>query len=202
MSTAEQPNLVSLEDYLSAEETSESKSEYVNGWLRAMSGGSLAHSQIKTGVLGYLWQSLRGQACSPLDSDTKLRIRSGLSTKFYYSDAMVVCEDRLLNVNYQDHPVLVVEVLSKSTRTIDLDEKMSAYLGIDSLEVYLIFEQDKPMAICMRRTEGGFLREVHEGMSAVIALPFLRVSLPFSEVYSRVEFPPPGVREPEAEYVP
>jgi Uma2 family endonuclease len=94
----------------------------------------------------------------------------------------------------------VIEVLSQSTRAIDLDEKLTAYLSIESLHVYVLLEQDKPYAIAMRRTSAGFLREVYEGLSAVVALPTVGCTLSLDEVYSGVEFTPTTVQEPTATY--
>jgi Uma2 family endonuclease len=101
---------------------------------------------------------------------------------------------------FQDHPVLIIEVLSPSTRQYDLDEKLSAYLQIPSLECYIVLEQHQPVAIVMRRTNGGFLRELFEGIDAAIDLPFLDGKLSLCDIYDRVEFTPYCVQEPELEY--
>ena len=75
-----------------------------------------------------------------------------------------------------------------------------AYLTIDSLQTYVLLEQDKPHAIVFRRTEAGFLHEVLEGLAASIHLPFLACKLMFKEVYDGIEIPLPTVQEPAAEY--
>ncbi len=200
MSTAEQPNFVSVDDYLAAEELATIKSEYIDGWVRAMSGASNRHNKIKSNALGYLWSKLRDMPCNPFDSDTKIRIRNNASTKFYYPDLSVVCDENLPTEVFQDRPVLLIEVLSNSTRAIDLDEKLEAYLTIESLQWYILFEQHKPMAIMMCRTEKGFLRETVEGLDAAIDLPMLGLHLPLSEVYAGVDFTPTAVHESELSY--
>jgi hypothetical protein len=77
---------------------------------------------------------------------------------------------------------------------------MSAYLTIPSLECYIALEQHQPIAIVMRRTKDGFLRETVEGIDAVIDLSFLSCSLSMREIYDGVEFTPECVRELELEY--
>ena len=81
-----------------------------------------------------------------------------------------------------------------------MDEKLEAYLTIDSIQAYILFEQHKPMAIIMRRTENGYLRETTEGLSTEIELPFLAIRLPLSEIYARVDFTASIVNEPEWSY--
>ena len=199
MSNAPKPEFVSVEDYLLSEENARSRSEYVDGWVRAMTGGSVRHNQVKVNCTYHLMHQLKGKPCRPFDSDMKLRIR-GLRTRFYYPDLQVVCENNSSTEQFQDSPVLIIEVLSPSTRQYDLDEKLNAYLQIDALECYIILEQHTPYAIVLRRTHQGFLRETFDGLEAVIKLPFLGVTLSLRDIYDGVEFSATCVQEPDIEY--
>lgn len=200
MSTAEVPRFVTVEDYLAAEEVAFTKSEYIDGWVRAMSGATLRHNQVKGNCFVKFANLLKGKRCKPFDSDTKFRIRGEGRKRFYYPDVQVVCESNAPTEVFQDMPVVVVEVLSPSTRRYDLDEKMAAYLEVASVECYIVLEQHLPYAIVMRRTAAGFLREVYEGVEASIPLPFLGCDLPLVDIYDGIEFTPTCVQEPEPEY--
>ena len=200
MSAAETPEFVSVSDYLASEETAMTRSEYIDGWVRAMTGATNRHNRVKLNCLFHLKLALRGKKCQPYDSDTKVRIRSTARKRFYYPDAQVVCESNAPTDVYQDTPVLIVEVLSPSTRRYDLDEKMAAYLEIHSVECYIVLEQHMPTAIVMRRTEKGFLRETYEGIEAKIELPFLGCALALCDIYEGIEFTATCVQEPESEY--
>jgi Uma2 family endonuclease len=200
MSSAKRPELVSVEEYLSLEEQSLTKSEYVDGWVRAMTGGTVRHNRVKVNCLVRLAGLLKGQICQPYDSDMKLRIRCQESSRFYYPDLQVVCNSNAADSVFQDYPVLIIEVLSPSTRRYDLDEKLAAYLSIPSLECYLVLEQHQPIAISMRRVGAGFLREVVEGMEATIDLPFLNCSLTMRDIYDKIEFTAECVQEADLEY--
>jgi Uma2 family endonuclease len=200
MSTAEQPEFVSVDDYLAAEEQALTKSEYIDGWVRAMTGATNRHNQVKLNCLVSLAAKLKGHNCRPFDSDTKVRIREQRLRRFYYPDAQVVCRGNAPTDVFQDAPVLIIEVLSPSTRRYDLDEKLAAYLMIPSLECYLVLEQHQPQAIVFRRTPDGFLRTTHEGVVAAIDFPSLGCALSLSEVYEGIEFTPTCVQEPEVEY--
>lgn len=200
MSSAEKADFISVEAYLELEQSAPTKSEYVDGWIRAMTGASNRHSIVAINTLVALAIQLKGKPCQPFGTDTKVRIQRGGSTWFYYPDVSVVCEENSQLDSFQQRPVLVVEVLSKSTRATDLDEKLSNYLTLPSLLACLLLEQALPRAILLRRSGSGFLREIHEGLDQVIGLPEIGCHLKLAEVYDRVDFSPEAVREELPEY--
>jgi Uma2 family endonuclease len=200
MSSAEQPQYYSVEEYLAIEEQAQTKSEYIDGWIRAMTGATNRHNCVKINCLVHLVNQLKGQRCRPFDSDTKVRIDREGRRRFYYPDVQVVSQSNDQLSVFQDQPVLIIEVLSPSTRRYDLDEKMAAYLTIPSLECYIALEQHQPIAIVMRRSHGGFLRQTIQGIDQSIDLPFLGCSLPMREIYDGIEFTAECVQEPDPEY--
>jgi Uma2 family endonuclease len=102
----------------------------------------------------------------------------------------VICRPNSQNDSFQDEPVVIIEVLSRRTRRIDEGEKKDAYLTIPSLSVYVLIEQDTPAVVAFRRTAQGFVREVYEGMDAVLPLGEIKTELPLAEIYDAVEFIP------------
>ena len=200
MSTAEQPDFFSLQQYLEIEGNSLVKNEYIDGWIRAMTGATNRHSKVSLNCACELKRLLKGSPCEPYCSDTKVRIRNSWMNRFYYPDVQVVCDPNPGTDVFQDRPVLIVEVLSPSTRLYDLDEKLNAYLMIPSLKCYLILEQHQPIATAIFRDGDSILQQQYQGIGAVIDLPFLQVSLALSAIYEGVEFTPTCVQESELEY--
>ena len=200
MSSAEVPQYVTMQDYLAKEESARTKSEYVDGWVRAMTGATNRHNRVALNCLVKLSMLLDGRSCQPFNSDTKLKIDRDHRKRFYYPDAQVVCRSTEPQCVYQEEPVLIIEVLSPSTRRYDLEEKMEAYLSIPSLECYVVIEQHQPIAVVLRRTADGFTREVLQGTHQTIDLPFLSGLLSLSDVYRGVEFTETCVQEPDPEY--
>ncbi len=107
-------------EYLAMEQVADYKSEYYNGEIFAMSGGSADHSLIAVNLASELRQHLAAQPCRVFNSDMRLLVKR--SNLYTYPDVMVVCgrvefverrSDTLLN------PLLIVEVLSESTREHD-----------------------------------------------------------------------------------
>jgi Uma2 family endonuclease len=193
MSTAEKLNLVSVEDYLAGELISPIKHEYLGGVVYAMAGATNAHNLITTNTIVALGARLRGRRCRPFNSDTKIRIRLPAHVRFYYPDVSVVCRPNPQTNSFQDEPRVLVEVLSRRTRRIDEGEKKDAYLTIPTLDVYVLVEQESPAVVVFRRTEHGFVREVYQGLEAVLPLREIDIDLPLAEIYDAVEFTP----EPE-----
>jgi Uma2 family endonuclease len=193
MSTAKRLNLVPVEDYLAGELISPLKHEYLGGVVYAMAGARNAHKLIACNTLGALHSRLRGRPYRPFNSDTKIRLRLPTQVRFYYPDVSVVCRPNPQTDSFHDEPAVLVEVLSRRTRRIDEGEKKDAYQSIPSLAVYLLIEQETPAVVAFRRTEQGFVREVYQGMEAVLPLPEMGIDLPLAEIYEAVAFIP----EPE-----
>jgi Uma2 family endonuclease len=179
---------VSVADYLREELLSEEKREFVGGNVFAIGGHSNRHNQIATNLLGALGSRLRGKPCRPFNSDTKVRIELANHTRFYYPDAMVVCDRNRDDEQWQDRPVVIVEVLSESTRRTDLGEKRDAYLAIPTLKVLLIVEPGEAAATLYRRgPSGGFTHEHYSGSVERIPLPEIEVELSLGEFYEGLE---------------
>ena len=189
MAAVEPPDFITVSDYLAGEEISETKHEYIGGTVHAMAGATNRHNSIAVNSLASLHGQLRGKTCQPFNSDTKVRIEFPDHTRFYYPDAVVVCQTNPATDHFQNQPVVVIEILSDSTRRADLGEKRDAYLTISSLKVLLFVEPDAPSVSLHRRMpEGGFAIERHAGIDAVIPLPEIEATLALSDVYERVEF--------------
>lgn len=189
MIVLKQPNSLTIAEYLAGEELSDVKHEYLGGTIHAMAGASNQHNAIAVNALLSLGTQLRGKSCRPFNSDTKARIEYPDHTRFYYPDALVVRHSNPSADHFQDRPVVIVEVLSDSTRRAGLGEKRDAYLTIPSLKVLIFAESETPAVIVHRRkSEGGFAVESHSGLDAVIPLPEIDASLPLAELYEQVEF--------------
>jgi Uma2 family endonuclease len=190
MGAARKLNLVSVEDYLAGELRSPVKHEYLGGVVYAMAGARNAHNLIASNTLGALHGRLRGRRCRPFNSDTKIRVRLPAHVRFYYPDTSVICRPNPQSDSFQDEPAALFEVLSRRTRRIDEGEKKDAYQTIPSLGVYVLIEQEAPALVVFRRTEHGFVREVYEGLDAVVPLPEIEIDLPLADIYDGVEFVP------------
>ncbi len=172
---------MSIEDYLAAELLSDIKHEYDDGEVVAMSGASKNHERIKMNLARLLGNHLQGKPCEPFSSDVKVRIGQYL----FYPDAMVVCEDTSPNEYYAETPVLIVEILSKSTRRRDETIKRRLYQTIPSLLEYVLIEQDIVDVEVCRRSEGWVSN--HYFLSDQARFESVDLTLDVAEIYERVD---------------
>src|ERR671917_588299 len=138
MSTLRQQTYVSPEEYLALERESEFRSEYLDGVVYAMTGASIWHIQIVSNITRELSSQLRGRPCRVLSNEMKVRLPD--SRKFYYPDVTVVCGEPQFHDERTDiiiNPVLLIEVLSKSTEAFDRGDKFQSYQQLASLQEYL-----------------------------------------------------------------
>lgn len=190
MTAALKWNLISIDDYLAGELESPIKHEYLGGVVYAMAGARNTHNLIAGNIHLAAGVRLRGKRCRLWNSDTKVRVELATQTRFYYADDSIVCDPNPPTDSYHDKPVVIFEVLWKKTRRIDEGEKKDAYLTIPSLKVYALVEQETAAVIAFRRTASGFVREVYEGLGAMLPLPEVEIDLPLAEIYDGVDFTP------------
>ena len=186
MSTVRINDIISVDDYLEGELVSRVKHEYIAGAVFAMAGAKNAHNMISVNALLAFGIRLKGQACRPYNSDTKIRIRMKGNVRFYYPDLSIICKSNDLDESFQDQPVVIVEVLSDSTRRLDDGEKRDAYFTIPSLTHYILLEQDSAVAVVYQRTGDHFERHEFTNLADMIVIDGLGLSLPLQDLYDGV----------------
>lgn len=176
------------EEYLALDRAAEYKSEYLDGEVCAMSGGTLVHSMLAARLVIELDRALAGRGCRIMNSDARVRATTHTYT---YPDLSVVCgqletdgKDILLN------PTTIAEVLSESTERFDRGLKFQRYRKIASLREYILVSQSKPMVEVFFRQPDGFwtLRE-YSGLDSTAELPSLGVNISLRSLYRDVELP-------------
>lgn len=143
----EKPPIMSVEEYLAFERDAEIRHEFLGGQIYSMSGGSQRHNLIALRLASDIDRHLRGKPCRAFINDMKVRVTPGGDDYFYYPDIAVTCDPRDREHSHHiSHPKLLIEVLSPGTARIDRREKLFAYMQIETLEEYVLLEQDFPEA--------------------------------------------------------
>lgn len=183
-----QPRL-SLEDYLELERSSEEKHEYLDGEVFAMGGASYRHNVIVMNLVGELRARLKDRPCVVCPSDMRVQVSEG--EHYAYPDVTVVCEEPQFAGEGQDlltNPLVVIEVLSKTTESYDRGEKFARYRQVPSLiEVVLVAQDRIGVEHFARQPDGHWLATYAEELDDVVALPALGCELPVAEIYDKVE---------------
>jgi len=180
---------VTEEEYLAIDRAAEMRSEFLEGEMLAMSGGSMRHAVLQRNILGELYTALRGSNCQPFGPDFRVRVSPG--RMYAYPDVLVVCGKPLLVDERQDillNPTAIFEVLSPSTERYDRGVKSQYYRGIESLRDYVLVEQNQIRIEQYSRGEGNVwtLRD-YQRLEEELRIDSIQVSLPLSRIYEGVE---------------
>ena len=126
-------------DYLAWEVDQAERHDFVDGEVYAMSGGEDRNATVAGNVYMALREHLRGTPCRVYAVDVRLHVRA--RDNYFYPDVMVTCSDadRASRLSKSD-PVLIVEVLSKSTEAYDRGDKFASYRAIESLAEYVMID--------------------------------------------------------------
>jgi Uma2 family endonuclease len=174
------------EEYLRIERLAETKSEYHDGQMFAMAGGSPNHSLLANRI-GSLLDRRVPPGCRTYNADLRIKVaRAGLYT---YADCSVICGELQYAADQKDvvlNPILIVEVLSPSTEGYDRGRKFELYRTIPSFREYLLIAQDEPyVEHYSKQDDGGWLlREYRSGIVTIPSLQQLRIAL--DELYESV----------------
>ena len=187
--TSPKPYLT-IDEYLRSEEHSKVRREYVDGHVFAMSGSTDAHNVICVNMVAKLHAHLRGTGCRVYSNDMKVHVKAANS--FYYPDIMVTCEPFAAKSVFKFSPVLIVEILSPSTRQIDRREKLVAYRKLESLQEYVVVHQHKALLEVYCKVAGNQwqvkeLRRSDELSLQSLPRPPLRFLV--DEIYESVDLP-------------
>lgn len=178
-------------EYLAFEEKSDIRHEYVNGYVYAMTGGSLKHNIIVANINTRLNLQLEKQNCIVPDSNTRVRVESK-SVSYRYPDVTIICGEPKMHDERTDtvfNPIVLVEVLSPSTQIIDRNDKLEEYLKIDSLKEYLLVSQDKAkIEQFFLQDDGSWGFQLVTGLEKSITLPSINCQLSLADVYLKVDF--------------
>lgn len=191
MSALENPRYTP-EQYLEWERAAPVKSEYFDGQIFAMAGASEEHVLIVTNLVRELSTQFKGKPCRTYSNDMRVKVsESGLYT---YPDVVVVCGERQFSDAVQDtleNPTVIFEVLSPTTEAYDRGAKFAQFRRLPSLQEYVLVSQTEFLVEqFVRQSDGNWLLIESAGEAASVSLPTLSVTLPLSEIYDRVEFPP------------
>jgi len=168
-------------DYLAGELISKIKHEYIDGEVFAMAKASRNHERIGINLLTILNQHLKNTPCEPFSSDMKVKADGC----FFYPDVSVVCEDKQGDDYYTEAPLIIVEVLSKSTRRRDKSTKFQAYKTLPALQEYVLIDQDFVEIEVCRRSVNWFPE--HYFLGDEVRFESIDLTLSVAEIYQRVE---------------
>jgi Uma2 family endonuclease len=177
------------QEYLARERASrDSKCEYVNGRIYAMSGASLPHNQIVFNLAGELRNQIRGGTCRAFVND--MRVKVPQTEMYTYPDVVVVCGEPRLEDDHFDtllNPTILIEVLSSSTERYDRGDKWAHFRLIESLQMYVLVAQDQARVETFTRRGDEWIFAETRGEEGVLTLEAAGCSISLGSIYELVE---------------
>jgi Uma2 family endonuclease len=180
------------EEYLELEEAAEYKSEYIDGQIIPMAGGTINHNQIALNLSTELNFAFKKQNYRVFMGDVRLWIPQKLT--YTYPDVMILAGEPEFFNNRKDiilNPQIIVEVLSKSTKGYDREDKFQAYRTISTFQEYLLIDQTRIHVDQFSKTgkKQWTLREYDEEDDA-IALVTVPFEISLQDLYNKVKLEP------------
>ncbi len=146
---------MTVDEFLVWAEAQPGRYELHGGEVFSMAAERTAHAKIKFAVQTSLVNGIRkaGLLCHMLPDGMTVRITNDTA---HEPDALVYCGEELPPDAIEvPNPVIVVEVLSPSTRRIDASKKLGGYFSLQSVHHYLIVDPDGPPLIHHQRQADG-----------------------------------------------
>lgn len=182
--------IFTIEEYLELERAAIEKHEYYQGEIFAMSGALLPHIIITGNTFSFLHQKLKGKSCRPFNSDMRTHVEK--NTLFTYPDITVVCgEVNTLNSDNFNliNPTIIIEILSKSTKSYDRGDKFKLYRDVPTLKEYILINSEAIGVEAFRLNEKSHWElEEYKEIEDILQIPTLQLSIPLAEVYDDTSF--------------
>jgi Uma2 family endonuclease len=180
-----------LTEYLQREAKSIDKHEFINGNILKMPYAKVPHNIISANVSAEMKIAFRKLATKYIVFSSDQKIYFPSLDEGVYADALAVSErpiywdeEKLLLIN----PIIIVEILSKSTQKYDRTSKFDKYKTLESIREYVLIRQDKCYAEVWSREKPGYWKEtIVTNLTESIVLPSVRIELLMENVYENVE---------------
>lgn len=187
-----QPKRFSIGEYLALECQSDTKHEYYQGEVFAMSGASTRHNILFSNLFIEIGIHLRGKKCRPYGSDMRIHIPE--NTLFTYPDISIFCGELKISEHNEDSvigPTVLVEILSPSTKNYDRGEKFKLYRDIPSLREYILVDTESVRIEIFRMNASRHWElEEYKSLSEILFIHAIDFSISLSDIYAGTKLIP------------
>jgi Uma2 family endonuclease len=179
-----------IDEYLELEIASETRSEYCNGKIVPMTGGTPNHNNIAGNLYILLKSAFKGKDYRTFYADQRLWIPS--VSLYTYPDVMVLPSPLELQTGRKDtvmNPCFIAEVLSKSTQSYDRGDRFIAYRTISTFQEYLLIDQYRTHVEHHVKTAAHqWLFSEYDDPTVILFLSTFEFQIQIAELYENIEF--------------
>jgi Uma2 family endonuclease len=178
------------EEYLTLEEKATEKHEYRDGEIALMPGGTTNHNQIAGNFYRQFPLKIQNQDYYVYINDVRLWIAQ--YRIFTYPDVMVIKGKPMYEgkgTSNVTNPLIIVEVLSQSTRDYDRTDKFQYYRSIPEFREYILIDQYRfYVSQYFKQEDGKWIFNDYQGEDSVLKLACDEFEISFQDLYARVDF--------------
>jgi Uma2 family endonuclease len=178
------------EEYLQLEAAAEYRSEYRDGVIIPMAGGTTNHNEICLNLATNLRLGLKKQNYRVYMTDVRLWIPR--YRQYTYPNVMLIKGEPIYTdqgTTTVTNPIMITEVLSQSTQNYDQGDKFTYYRSLPSMEEYILISQKHYHVMQYTKTEAGkWLLSEYETEDSLIQLASVNLELNLAEIYTNVDF--------------
>lgn len=175
---------ITAEEFLAMDFNTDRRFELDDGVIVMMAGGSELHAWVQGNLYLALRTALRGSGCRPYGPDMAIRTSA---TDVRYPDASVHCGPRPDDdppVTALDSPVVLIEVLSPGTATIDQGSKLEEFKALPSVQTIAFVDPvNELIRLVHRSLERGWFDTNFAARD--LELPSLGITIPHAEIFAR-----------------
>lgn len=190
MQTPVKKHQYTIDEYLEIDNQSQLKNEYIDGEILPMTGGTTNHNLIAGNLYIYLRVNMRGKKTAIFINDVRLWIAR--YQVYTYPDVMVMQNTAVYEGNNKTtviNPLLIVEVLSKSTKNYDQGDKFDFYRSIPDLQEYIMIDQYKYFVKQFtKNSQNQWVLTDYESIDDILQLSSINLSVPLQNIYEEVDF--------------
>lgn len=176
-----------IEEYLQMERASAVKHEYYQGEIFAMAGAKPRHNIISSNLIAELHLRLKTSPCFPYGNDMRIHIPE--NTLFTYPDISIIYGEIKTFDKDKDtalQPIILIEILSKTTRDHDRGGKFKLYRDIPTIKEYMLVDSENIGVEIFRKNEHNHWElEEYKNLQEIVNLPAIGVSVSMKDIYAR-----------------
>jgi len=177
---------ITADEFLEMDLGTDLRCELEDGVIKAMVGGTAAHSRVQRRLMVWLGNALRGSGCAPFGTDLAVRITD---TIVRYPDVTVHCGEPDAPANDQARdlgdPRIIFEVLSPSTAAKDRKVKLGEYQGLEGVDTIVLVDPEDETIQVHQRLSATTWRDDLLGRKQDVELPSLNLTIPHAEIFAR-----------------
>ena len=182
--------VMSEQEYLALEEKSKIRHEFMDGEIISMAGATRRHNLATSNISRVLGNQLEETDCEVYASDFRVKVRDNHNV---YPDVAVACDEILVENNETTllNPIVIFEVLSRSTEKRDRGDKAEDYYKLESLQDYVLVSQYRVRVEHFSRQKNNvWTLKIYENLDDVLELKSINCKVSLKLIYLKLKLPP------------